>query len=375
MSLKKPLEEAVASQLVSDVPVGVFLSGGLDSGLIAHFAAAHAGYRVSSYSFSNAGYDDDEAAIASRYAERLGLKHQNVSIDLAREFEPLYERAVSAYEVPIAYPAAVPLFALAEQAARHNRVVLTGEGGDELLGGYTKYQVPRRITARTKIAAFQLMNAKKRAWQREWLDLCIFYQRYDRLLKPAGAVPYVDIPVHGADWLNHMLAFDQRNYLVSMLHKTDTMTMAHALEARVPYLDNGLVELSNALPARFKLRGGRTKWILRKIASKRLPEEYAKMPKRGFPVRFIEDLMWKNQESIIDGFASHPTVSERVDARELGHLKSKARAKSLDYVTLWIMKTYVDWYRMFFEEKVFLKPPTGASISVAANELPALQRK
>ena len=366
------LQTSIVGQMVADVPIGIFLSAGLDSGVLAYFVSKHATYKVNSYSFSNLGYPDDEAQIAKEYAKQLGFNHENIVIDLVNDFQTLYHNALYHYEFPIAYPSAIPLFALAKEAGKHNKVVMTGDGGDELLAGYTKYATMSELANnprfRLKSSLNKLLYGNKRTNEQLFQQLSTYFPNYRTFLNIDRRQSDFSQSSHQeVDLINGALLFDQQNYLQGMLHKTDTMTMAHSLEARVPYLDNHFSAFCNKLPSQLKLSGTTTKYILRKVASKYLPNDYLAMQKKGFPTRFIQQMVSNQAMEIIERFVNHITIKDNINKSELNDFVTGVSCGKIDYVTIWIMKSYVDWYKVFFEDRPFLKNRLECEVKLGAN--------
>jgi asparagine synthase (glutamine-hydrolysing) len=226
---------------------------------------------------------------------------------------------------PVAHPSSVPLYFVSELARRHVKVVLTGEGADELLAGYGKY--PRALANWRAGAAYGVLPRPVRTWvagsivprlpkplrryaRRSFMSMertpeamffdnfaAIGLDRQHRLLSSrfAGTTAaqaygssraYFDLPNGRSSMLDRLLYTDLKTYLVELLMKQDQMSMAASIESRVPFLDHKLVEFAAALPPRLKLRGFSTKWILREAVRTILPAAVLSRPKMGFPVPF-----------------------------------------------------------------------------------------
>jgi len=310
------IERAVEAQLVSDVPLGIFLSGGIDSSLVAAAAVRRAGARMKAFSI---GFEDgtfDESGYARLVAAELGVEHVTETLREENLLE-VVDRALDALDEPLADPSFIPTFLLARLAARHVKVVVGGDGGDELWGGYPTYRahkfaalygaLPRwfrrgvveRVVARMPIDdGYQSLEWKLRRFTGRWDDA-----RVARHLRWMSAVdlPELAAAVPAArglrpatlearlpesdDWLNQLLALDFSTYLPgSVLAKVDRASMAHGLEVRPPLLDGALVELAFSLPSRLKVRGGRSKVLLKRAARGRIPDAVIDRPKKGFAI-------------------------------------------------------------------------------------------
>jgi asparagine synthase (glutamine-hydrolysing) len=257
-------EEAVRSHLVSDVSLGALLSGGLDSaGVVAQMARLD-GRPFKTFTIGFAGADD-ERPLARRLAERFGTDHREFELSPERFVDDLPRLVWHLEEpTPISF---LPLFYLAEFARREVKVVLIGEGADELFAGY------KRLLPYAPALRFLPSGLQRR-----------LYEFGVHSLAPSdGRDSFAPPPATGArSKLGAILEFEQRHELPDyQLHRVDRMTMAWGLEARVPYLDHRLVEFANSLPDSLKLRGFERKYILRRALADLLPAEVLEGSKRG----------------------------------------------------------------------------------------------
>lgn len=314
----------IQSHLMSDVPVGVFLSGGLDSSSIAAEMAALRKDRIQTFSV---GYADDrysELPYARIMAKHIRSDHEEVLLGPNEFFESL-PAVIWNEDEPLAWPSSVSLFFVSRLAAQKVKVVLTGEGGDELFAGYLKYRaalwnlrggrvyrnlvpgVVQRITrdVLSKNCAPDWILRKLRhsflyhpdRFEQIYFDnfYCAFSagQQADLLTRDVlneihDADPYKNslryFPSDGTgDLLSHLLHLDIKTYLVELLMKQDQMSMAASLESRVPFLDHKVVEFAAALPEHMKIRRFNGKFLLRKAMQSRLPAEVISRTKKGFP--------------------------------------------------------------------------------------------
>jgi len=312
------LSDAVRARMVSDVPVGALLSGGIDSSTIVAMMQEHSGRPVRTYTI---GFDEaafDEAAHAARVAEHLGTEHTELRIagSDARALIPLLPRI---FDEPFADPSQLPTFFVSQLARQHVTVALCGDGGDEMFGGYNRYVYGTRMlprldrlppTMRHWLAAgvdavpLDSLNRFRRAGERAqkigtlmgaasvggmYRSLLSAWQQPETLVSgvSAAADPTEQI-VNGtepAELLDRMLLADQTMYLPDdLLAKVDRASMAVSLEVRAPLVDHRVVELSWRLPPALKLRGRVGKWVLRQILYKRVPRRLIDRPKMGFSV-------------------------------------------------------------------------------------------
>jgi asparagine synthase (glutamine-hydrolysing) len=315
VELRERLRDSVRAHLVSDVPVGVFLSGGVDSGTLTALASEASGGRpVSTFSV---GFDEasfDELADARRVAARYGTDHHEVVLG-GGDAWTLLRDVVAAFDEPFADSSALPSFAVARLASEHVKVVLSGEGADELLGGYFTYvadvlapwlrgpaalagplveRLPsssRRVSLEYKAKRFVAAAALPPLERHHgWKEILSPALRAELLGPGPRADPVAPLRARyaetaGVPALARLQDVDLGIPLVDdLLVKTDRASMAHSLEARVPFLDPAVSDLALALPTALKVRGLAKKRLLRAAARPLLPREVVDGPKRGFSI-------------------------------------------------------------------------------------------
>lgn len=318
-------EEAVKLRLMSDVPLGMFLSGGLDSSSIAATMARMMDRPLKTFSigFSEAGCS--ELPYAREVARRLGAEHQEITIGV-EEFMGTLPRLVWHHDEPICFSASVPLYYISDAASRSAKVVLSGEGGDEMLAGYGRYAATvwnlrmgrwfpdwarehitgplvqaLPLSARWKNRARHTFLFQPSDLRRLYLDnfLAAFTPDLQHSIFAPGFAAQLDdsdpygpsltnLERRGGDALNQLLYSDAKGYLVELLMKQDKMSMAASIESRVPLLDHKLVEFCAKLPVTLKLRGGVGKYLLKRATEGLLPNDIIHRPKMGFPVPLNE---------------------------------------------------------------------------------------
>jgi asparagine synthase (glutamine-hydrolysing) len=314
--LEAALEDAVRSHLVSDVPLGAFLSGGVDSSIVVAMMARLTGRRVRTFSigFDEAAYD--ERPYARRVAEHLETEHHELVV--RPDALAILDQLIWHFDEPFADASAIPTWYVSKLASEHVTVVLSGDGGDELFGGYDRY-LPHPNVARfdRHAAAFGRALAAA-AWRRlphgvrgknflrhvardaqgRYLDSVTFYHADERRsllsaeasaeLSGWDAESYFRRPFARLDALpatTQMMAFDFETYLPEdCLTKVDRMSMAHSIESRVPLLDQTVVDFAASLPPDLKIRDGSRKHLLRALAGRLVPREVLDRPKQGFAV-------------------------------------------------------------------------------------------
>ena len=302
---------AVDKQVVADVPVGVFTSGGLDSSLLAALAARSLGPdRVHTFAVRFAAPSYDESAGARWFAARFGTRHVEVVADDASLGEAL-EKVTDGLAEPLADPAVLPTWLLARAAREHVTVILSGEGADELFGGYPTYlghraarwlgHLPRPLR-RTMVAAVQRIPPSDRKVTFEYLLKRFFTELEkpwgERHLAWFGSGLAARLGDDGAGWRRELLAglpaldplagamlLDYCTYLRDdLLVKVDRATMLNSVEARAPYLDRDLTAYALALPADRRIRRLTAKWVLKRAAERWLPKDVTRKRKRGLSV-------------------------------------------------------------------------------------------
>lgn len=342
-AFSRAFEDAVRSHLMSDVPVGVFLSGGLDSSAIAATMREMVGDRLRTFSV---GYPDSEASelpYARRLADHLGAEHREIEVTADMFFDSLPD-LVWHEDGPIAFPSSVPLYHVAELASGFVKVVLTGEGSDELLAGYGKYtrtlwnlrmgrryeRAPAGLRHGIRRLIDLLPDASRTVQRLERTFLSrpadvesLYFDNFGvfrasdmrRLLSPpvleAGAVRACDpFSEQRRRWaesaamplLTRLQYVDVLTYLHELLMKQDRMSMAASIESRVPFLDTPLVELAFRLPEAARLDGLTGKQVLRRAMEDRLPDEILHRRKMGFPTpvgRWLADSHWSWVEDCV----------------------------------------------------------------------------
>ena len=311
--LRSRLRDSVRAHLISDVPVGVLLSGGVDSAFLAALAAEESSEQLRTFSIGFEERSFDELAGARLVAERYGTQHRELV--LRPDAALLLPALADAFDEPFADSSALPTYLVSQLAASDVKVALSGEGGDELFGGYYTYAADllaervgglarlarplvERLPTSSSRASFDYKA--KRFVGAAHLPSLERHHGWKEIFSPelraaltgrSSAFDPVDIlrdryrETEGADELARLQDVDLGIYLVDdLLVKTDRASMAHSLEARVPYLDTVVTNLALALPTRHKIRGLSKKVLLRKAAAPLLPREIVHGKKRGFSI-------------------------------------------------------------------------------------------
>ncbi len=309
--LRTLLGDAVRSHLVSDVPLGAFLSGGIDSSAVVATMAREAGEPIQTFSIGFRERAYNELPFARQVAAAYGTRHHELVV------EPgdlrLLEEILQAFDEPFADASAIPTYLVSRLARQHVKVVLSGDGGDELFAGYDRYVVDHRrrhlglmgdlgcggILKALSAALPEgtpgrnyLYNLSLPRMERYLDSISLFPTRMlpdlvepDVLREQAALHSVLPQAAPGLDPVSRLQDFDIQTYLPGdILTKVDRMSMAHSLEARVPLLDHPFVEFACGLPPDFRLRAGDTKYILKRAVRDRVPPEILNRPKQGFAV-------------------------------------------------------------------------------------------
>jgi len=312
--LDATLSEATRLRLIADVPVGAFLSGGIDSSLVVSYMAEHAGdVRTFSIDFPHAGFS--EGAYAREVAQVYGTRHEDLTVH--PDIVPTIAATVAAAGEPFADSSAVPTYLLSEMTRRQVTVALSGDGGDEAFAGYVRHRLaaaadrlgPLPALAAPFARALDTIPGQGRLGRVKRGAVAISRSSHDRyatimchfdpsamerlctpefLERAGGSRRAWDevLALPGASGVDRYLTLDTATYLPGdLLLKVDRMSMAHALEVRSPLLDHRVHELAARTPAGLKLRRGETKWILKQLARRRgLPEHLVTRAKKGFGI-------------------------------------------------------------------------------------------
>jgi asparagine synthase (glutamine-hydrolysing) len=313
-ALDSLLKQSIREHLLSDVPLGIWLSGGLDSSSLLHYAAARSSSRLKTFSISFAGRSFDESADIRRTAARYETEHQEFDVNPDSGLAGAIEQFAYYFDEPNADGGALPVWFLSRLTRQSVTVALSGEGADELFGGYLTYRADRlaRRARRLPVWVLRAARAAARHWpvSDEKIGLEYMLKRFlDGCLMPAGRAhvywngafsdrekaSLASLPLPGAlhemlrdlspegDEVDAYLRFDQRWYLPDdILAKVDRMSMAHSVEVRPPFLDHRIVEFAASLPDHLKVRGKAQKIVLRELMKRKLPASTLRRKKVGF---------------------------------------------------------------------------------------------
>ena len=381
--IREVVTESVKAHEISDVEVGSFLSGGIDSSVIAALSRPD-----KTYSVGFANKDFDETGEAKALCEELGLRNISKTISAQEFFDALPSIQYYADE-PNANLSTVPLYFLSQLAAQDVKVVLSGEGADELFGGYITYHTtkPFRAYRKTPLALRKAVAKGVSGLPRfhgqgfltkaaKGVDEYFVGQAFifdnneaERVLTPAYrseltwhdvTEPYFEA-VGDADDLTKMQYLDLHLWQpLDILRKADRMTMAHSLELRVPYLDREVWAVARAIPSSQKMRGKTmTKWPLRLAAVPMLPDDWIHRDKKGFPVPFIAWLREERYYNWAKDMITQDYVAEFFDQKYLLDLLERHYSgKEKTHRKLYTVLSFLIWYQVYFPEQCGAEPFT-----------------
>lgn len=379
--LLKKLEDSVRHHMVSDVPVGSFLSGGIDSAIIAALMkkAGDANSNDKNNSTFTVGFKDlSEGREAKITSDNLQTDHTEIMVSPEEYFEAL-PKIVWHFDEPVADPSAVGLYFLAKEARKKVKVVLSGEGADELFGGYNIYleplSLPRlwmKFVPKFLINAifkpilgikfnFKGKNYLKRYFSKleDWYigNASIF--KNDEIKKIWKGSPYRKFDLGNyyrkAASLSDstkMQSIDINTWLIGdILSKADKMTMANSLELRVPFLDIKIAEFASKLPDRFKFRRGVTKYLLRESVKGIVPEATRNRKKLGFPIP-LRHWLTREKDGIYNRIISNSYIRKNMNAVEIEKLiKDHVDGRSDSSRKIYLLLMLAIWHEIFFESK------------------------
>jgi asparagine synthase (glutamine-hydrolysing) len=399
--LRELLVEAVKLHQISDVPIGAFLSGGIDSSAVVATMAQLTSSRVKTFSIGFVEENYSELDHARRVAEQFGTDHHELI--LRPDVVQIAEDLAWYLDEPFGDTSAIPTYMVSKLASEHVTVVLTGDGGDELFAGYDKYvteqrerrydrvpdtirkvlgavgrAMPEGMAGRRLLRHFALNGSRRyldastlfrtdelrRVFRHEAFSRIAIHDQWARSLRELGSI--------GSDWVAALQYCDLQTYLpLDILTKVDRMTMAHSIEARPPLLDHRVVEFAATVPARYRLRDGTTKYLLKRAMRGVLPDGIIDRPKHGFAVPLAR---WFRGE--LAGFARDVLLSDACRQRELFEPKYVERlirlhtsGRDLD-LQLWTLLSFELWCRRVLD----VPRPRMQPVARAAREriLPAV---
>lgn len=383
--------QAVEMRLMADVPLGMFLSGGIDSSAIAAIMSTMMKEPIKTFSVGFREREANELEYARLVAKKFKTDHHEITITPVQFFDAL-PNLVWHEDEPIGFVASVPLYFVSQLAQQHVKVVLTGEGSDETLAGYGRYQkaltllnygekyesvAPSFLRDAVRGGVATLPAVLNRKLSRTFLSRetdieSLFFDNFavfsramqNQLFSRQTQERIEDINPYflqnqllekcdADDLLDKLLYADTKIYLHELLMKQDQMSMAASIESRVPFLDHKLVEFTARMPREMKLRGGTTKWILREAMKGILPNEILNRPKMGFPVPVGRWFRGEFKHIVDEYVLSSRTLDRGIfDVSYLRSLVAKHNVGENHDERLWALVNFEIWQRRFIDGEV-----------------------
>jgi len=339
-------KQSVQSQLMGEVPVGALLSGGIDSSAIAYYLN-QLGANLTTF---NIGFPEvNEFEYSREIAKQFNLKHIEITTSVD-ELINQYEQINYFLDEPMADPACLPLFILAQELKKHVTVVLSGEGGDELFAGYPQYLHTTNVTPASELG---VTPASERGIGKysAFLQQSFYFDNFRQFLNDQTIAP--QHPRHRKYFaentlLNGMLNHDLHNWLPdNLMMKADKILMSQSLEGRFPFLDHNLLKYVSQLPTEYKIKDGITKWILKEIMLPKLPEKIVNRPKMGFTVP-VDLLLQKMKDKVLDTINTS-SYGPLAAVLNIPHIKQTTENyyhgnKSISHLQIWTIFTLLYWF-------------------------------
>lgn len=371
------LDEAVRIRMISDVPFGAFLSGGIDSSAVVAMMSRHSSQPVKTFSVGFAESSYSELAYARTIAEQFGTDHHELTVSQSHLMEHL-PALVRYRDAPVAEPSDIPIYLLSREARRTVKMVLTGEGADEFLGGYPKHVFERYVGAyqrvpaplrglleplcqslpygfrRAKTALANLALADARERLPRWFGALSGPERARLTCLEGPRLNHKPVPWLGSSagnsTLRGILFFDQTSWLPdNLLERGDRMTMAASLEARMPFMDHELAAFVSGLADEWRVKGLTTKRILREAMRRVLPPAILERPKIGFRVPVNEWFRGSMRGYLADHLLGADSRTRDYYRPQVlrGYIEEHAAGRQNHEKLLWSLLTLEIWHREF----------------------------
>ncbi len=371
-AIDQAFTDSVEAHRISDVEVGCFLSSGVDSSFVASYFGGQKAFTVG---FDN-GEHYNESTYAADLAKEVGIDHY-VHLITEQEYWDALPQVQYYLDQPLADPSCIALYFVSKLAAQHVKVVLSGEGADELFGGYRIYHEPYSLRGYQRLPRFIrkmlagvasvlpdikgksfIIRGSKTLEERFIGNANMFTKKEKaKILKdiPATAPQLYTAqyyaPTAGQDDVTRMQYLDINHWMVGdILLKADRMSMAHSLELRVPFLDKEVFAVAARIPVRHRIGGGTTKYAMRLAAKRHIPAAAAEKPKLGFPVPIRVWLRQEKYYNIVKAAFTSPAAEQFFNTAELvklldGHFNGKKDNSR----KIWTVYMFLTWYGVYFD--------------------------
>lgn len=376
MMLENALDDSVKHHMIADVEVGSLLSSGVDSSyLVSRFNGA----KTFTVGFSKDNHN--ELGYAKRFAERMGIENDRKTIS-SEEYFGVLDKVMYYMDEPLADASCVALYLVDELAAKKVKVVLSGEGSDELFGGYNIYHEPKSLAGfkllpngLKKTIKNKLVNSKAEFKGKNFLirgctpleqrfignanrftprEIKAFLKKEDlgKNKYPFSVTRPIYADAKGSDFAKMQL-IDINLWLVGdILLKADKMSMAHSLESRVPFLDKEVFDVARRIPAAHKIHNKVTKYAFRKVAAKYIPKDVAGKKKLGFPVPLARWIRQDRYYSMIEAAFKSDTADKFFEKDYILDLLERHKSEKADESKkIWVIYMFLVWYEIYFNNK------------------------
>jgi asparagine synthase (glutamine-hydrolysing) len=381
--VRETFEESVALRMVADVPVGAFLSGGIDSAAVVAAMSRLSTKPVETFTVGTAQETHNELPFAELIAKKFHTNHHPITVE--PDIVHLLPELVKAYEEPFADPSVIPTYLIAQQTKRFVTVALNGDGGDENFAGYVRYPIlkfsrvygalPVHFFMRPLVKLFHAgakstlsyrslrfeKSIRRPLAERQLQYLSFFTEEEKRSLYQSGKSPHQDTFAwyaaktqearsRGAHWLHQAMSADLDTYLAEdLLPKVDLGSMAHSLEARSPFLDHVLLELTARMPNQYKLRDFTTKWFLKHLLQDTIPAEILHKRKTGFRLPLDHWFRHDLKPFVVDRLLSKTSPLWAIlDPNAVEGFLAQYYASNVDYSDhIWALLWLDEWMRQY----------------------------
>ena len=395
--IENKLLRSVDRHLISDVPISVFLSGGLDSSLLASIASKKIKYQLNTFSVGFAEKEYDESNFANIASKYINSNHNFIKIDKFNFLENII-KIIKIKSAPVSIPHEYPLYLLSTEIAKKNKVVLSGEGADEFFGGYARVQKCaidyiklKKFGRFSKIKLFKKIFSLENNFNYKQSFLDYFFYKYNWFAEGEikslflnnrlsdenfndAKKPWLDLieENNNLNYFDLSLLFFQKNHLKCLLNRLDSLTMANSLEARVPFLDIDLIETINSIPFKYKIKWNsnfskfisifsnnfdysekldKNKYLLREVSKKYLPNIISNRKKSGFPLPMNN---WMKDDLVKEILFDKDTLSRGLYNKDyLNKIIGKKDDKDLydsNGKKIWMVINIELWLREFFDK-------------------------
>lgn len=363
--LNTTLKQIISEKLVSDVPVGIFLSGGVDSSLITAIAQKNFSKPIHTFSVGFREKNVDESPFALSVSKYLKTNHTHLVIT-GSDVQKNWQKIIGNLDEPISDPAIFPTYFLAQTASKFIKVILSGEGADEIFGGYNQYQIENFISKFSflKLPLFKkitLVFSNPKYWKIFspfsshytqtiynilWSDSLKNKKLFQKLIERSWQDYFDDLKITSKNNLQNIQYYDLNNYLAEQLcMKVDKMTMKFSIESRAPFLDSRLLPYLN-LSSKLIKKGLPNKYLLRSVAQKYLPRNIVWRKKHGFALPLSKWIKNNLKSELFSLKRPHPYITETISQQTINNLVQNFIENGQNELSIWNLITLNSWLKL-----------------------------